>query len=306
MQDAQKVIVIVGPTGSGKTALGIAVAERLGGEIISADSMQFYRGMEIGSAAPTPEEQARVKHHFVSCLGPDEEMSAGEFQRRGREVIAGLHAAGKRAVVVGGSGLYVRALVEGLMEGPPRQPEIRARLHAEAEAAGTENLVARLRSVDPAYAAILTGERDLIRIVRALEVYEATGRTLSDWHTAQAADALPATFYGLAWERAVLYARINRRVEAMIAAGWVDEVSQLIAAGYGSEVERLKALGFREIAAHLRGEQTLAEAVALTQMHHRRYAKRQLTWFRAEEQINWLAMPREMEELVKTIGSEYG
>lgn len=302
MQHApSKNIVIVGPTGSGKTALGVAVAERLGAEIISADAMQFYHGMEIGSAAPTPAERARVKHHFVSCLAPDESMSAGEFQRRGRAVITALHTAGKPAVVVGGSGLYVRALMDGLFEGPPRQPAIRARLREELAEQGAPALMARLRAADPAYAATLTSENDAVRIVRALEVFEATGRPLSAWHATQAADALPAAYYGLAWDRAALYRRIDSRVEAMVAAGWVDEVRQLLAAGYAGEIERLKALGFREIAAHLRGEQTLAEAIAQAQLHHRRYAKRQLTWFRQDPRITWLRMPAKPDILATSI-----
>lgn len=306
MQEPEEVIVIAGPTGAGKTALGIAVAERLGGEIISADSMQFYRGMEIGSAAPTPEEQARAAHHFVSCLAPNEEMSAGEFQRVGRERIIELRAKGKRAIVVGGSGLYVRALVDGLMEGPPRQPEIRARLQAEAESLGAPALMARLQAVDPDYAAVITGEQDLIRIVRALEVHAATGKTLSAWHAAQAAEALPARRYGLSWDRAALYARINARVEAMVAGGWVAEVARLIAAGHGEDVARLKALGFREMAAYLRGEQTLEAAIALAQMHHRRYAKRQLTWFRADPRIHWLGMPGDIGRLADAIAQDLG
>lgn len=300
------IIVIAGPTASGKTALGIAVAERLGAEIISADSMQFYRGMEIGTAAPTAAEQARVKHHFVSCLAPDEEMAAGEFQRRAREVIADLQSAGKRAVVVGGSGLYIRALVNGLFEGPARHPGIRERLKAEAAADGNASLLERLRAVDPAYAAILSSANDLIRIVRALEVYESTGTPFSQWHAEHQAELtpLPARFFGLEWERAALYARIDARVEQMIAAGWVNEVRALVDAGYGEHMERLKALGYREIAAHLRGEQSLEEAVANSQMHHRRLAKRQLTWFRRDSRMHWLPVcgaPGEADRLADAI-----
>jgi len=292
-------IVIAGPTASGKTALGIAVAERIGAEIISADSMQCYRGLEIGSAAPTPAEQARVRHHFVSCIAPNEVMAAGEFQRRARETVAALHAAGKRVVVVGGAGLYVEALVDGLFEGPPRQPEIRARLQAEAATdAGRAALLARLRNVDPSYAAALTSENDLIRIVRALEVFESSGETFTALHAQhQAAVApLPARFYGLQWDRAQLYARINARLLAMIAEGWVEEVQRLLDAGYGAQLERIKALGYREITAHLRGEQSLPEAIAKSQMHHRRLAKRQLTWFRQEPRMQWLATMGTPEE----------
>lgn len=304
MHPAPQTIVIAGPTGSGKTALAIAVAERIGGEILSADSMQFYRGMEIGTAAPTLAEQARVPHHFVSCLDPGEPMAAGEFQRQGRELIARLHAAGKPAIVVGGSGLYIRALIEGLFEGPERDAAVRARLEHEADTAGLPALVARLREVDPAYAETLTSENDRIRVVRALEVYESTGTPFSQWHAAAPADPIPAQSFGLDWERAALYARINRRVEQMVADGWVDEVRRLLDAGHGPHIERLKALGFRELAAHLRGEQSLEAAIARTQMHHRRYAKRQLIWFRANPHIEWLPTVGETGPLAEAIVSK--
>lgn len=282
--------MIAGPTGSGKTALGIEVAARLGGEIISADSMQVFRGMEIGTAAPTPDEQARVPHHLVSCVSPSATMAAGEYQRLGRERIAALHAGEKRAIVVGGSGLYIKALINGLFEGPPRQPALRDRLHAEASALGGAALMARLRACDPEYAAQLTSENDLIRIVRALEVFESTGRTFSAWHAEHQAEAapLPARFFALQWDRAALYARIDARVQQMIHAGWLEEVQRLLDAGHADDLARIKALGYREIAAHLRGEQSLAKAIANAQMHHRRLAKRQLTWFRRDPRIHWL------------------
>lgn len=293
-------VVIAGPTASGKTALGIAVAERIGAEIISADSMQCYRGLEIGTAAPTAAERARVRHHFVSCIAPDAVMTAGEFQRRARETVLDLHTAGKRVVVVGGSGLYIEALVDGLFEGPPRQPQIRARLQTEATMdAGRAALLARLRDVDPAYAAALTSENDLVRIVRALEVYESSGETFSALHARHQAAVSPLTahFYGLQWDRAQLYARINLRLEMMVAQGWLEEVRDLLDAGYGPQLERIKALGYREITAQLRGEQTLAEAVAKSQMHHRRLAKRQLTWFRQEPRMHWLPTTGTAEEI---------
>ena len=225
-------------------------------------------------------------------------MAAGEFQRQARAQIAELHAAGKRAVVVGGSGLYINALIDGLFEGPARQPEIRTRLKAEAANLGNAALLARLRAVDPAYAAILSSENDLIRIVRALEVFESTGTPFSQWHAEHQAELtpLPARFFGLEWDRTALYARIDRRVEAMVEAGWVAEVEALIAARFGEHLERLKALGYREIAAHLRGEQPLADAIANSQMHHRRLAKRQLTWFRRDARMQWLPASGTPEE----------
>lgn len=283
-------LAVVGPTASGKTALAIAVAERLGTEIISADSMQFYQGMEIGSAAPTPEERARMPHHFVSFLKPDQEMAAGEFERLARQTAATLNARGKPAVAVGGSGLYISALIDGLFPGPGRNQTLRNRLKTEAAEKGNAYLMERLRAADPEYAAALTSENDLVRIVRALEVIEITGQPFSRLHQEHRAQAEPleAIQVALTWDREALYERINRRVDQMITMGWVDEVRNLIACGYGPHIERLKALGYREIAAYLRGEQTLENAISATKMHHRRYAKRQLTWFRADPRIHWL------------------
>jgi len=307
MSSAPQAIVIAGPTASGKTALAIALARRLGTEIISADSMQFYRGMEIGSAAPTAIEQAQAKHHFVGCLSPSEGLPAGVFHSRAREIVARLNARGRIAVVCGGSGLYVNALLDGIIDAPPKQPEIRARLKAEAATHGAPVLMQRLRSIDPDYAATLSSGNDLIRIVRALEVYEVTGEPLSHWHARHRREEQPlaAHCYALAWDRAALYARINLRVEAMIAAGWVEEVRRLLAAGHGPDLLRLKALGYREIIAHLAGEQDLATAIAAAQQHHRRLAKRQLTWFRADPRIHWLPLDEstDMEALSSEIAA---
>ncbi len=283
------ILAVVGPTASGKTSLAIELAERLDTEIISADSMQFYRGMEIGTAAPTPAEQARIKHHFVSILDPGEQMAAGEFERMARTIIADLNKQGKTAVVAGGSGLYISALVDGLFQGPKRQPELRERLKAEAHDLGNAHLMARLREVDPDYAASLTSENDLVRMVRALEVYETTGQPFSRLHHEHRAQAEPmdAVFVGLDWEREALYDRIARRVDQMAADGWVEEVRALINNGYAPHLDRLKALGYREIAAFLRGEQSLEAALEAAKMHHRRYAKRQLSWFRGDERVHW-------------------
>ncbi|MBI1318051.1 MAG: tRNA (adenosine(37)-N6)-dimethylallyltransferase MiaA [Candidatus Hydrogenedens sp.] len=289
------VIGVVGPTGSGKTALAIAMARRLDTEIISADSMQFYRGMEIGTAAPTGGEQAAAKHHFVSFIDPDQAMSASDFERLARQEIARINAEGKPAIVCGGSGLYVSAVVEGLFPGPARSESVRAKLKQEAEEQGNEAMMARLRAVDPEYAALLSSGNDLVRIVRALEVYELTGQPFSRLHAEHraAAEPLDAVLLGLDWPREALYERINRRLDAMIGSGWVEEVQALIDLGYGEHIERLKALGFREIAAYLRGEQSLDDAIEAAKMHHRRYAKRQLSWFRNVLNVHWLAVDAE-------------
>jgi len=297
---APSIIAIVGPTGSGKTALALALAQHLDTEILSADSMQFYRGMEIGAATPTPAEQARVPHHFVSFLNPDEYMSASDYEQAARPLVARLNAVGKAAIVCGGSGLYVSALIHGLFPGPGRDDAVRAQLNEEATLHGHEHLYARLTQVDPAYAAALTSDKDLIRIVRALEVYTVTGRPYSEFHAEHQAarQALTATLVAPQWPREILYDRINRRVEGMIAAGWVAEVETLIANGYAPHIDRLKALGFREIAAHLRGEQTLEQAIAQTQMHHRRYAKRQISWFTNVANAHWIAAELAAEEWI--------
>ncbi len=284
------VLAVVGPTASGKTRLSLELAERLNGEIVSADAMQVYRGMEIGTAAPTPEERGRAPHHLVSFLSPDTLMAAGRFQKEARECLRDIQARGRTALVVGGSGLYVRALLDGLFEGPGRDEALRARLREEANTLGNAALMARLRDVDPDYAAMLSSENDVVRVVRALEVHALTGIPYSRLHAAhrERPDRIPALQIGVAPPRDLLYDRINRRVDEMIAAGWVDEVRGLVAAGHEGHLERIKALGYREIAAYLRGEQSLEEAVEAVKRHHRRYARRQLSWFRADKRVRWL------------------
>jgi tRNA dimethylallyltransferase len=283
------ILAIVGPTASGKSALAVAVAERLGTEIVSADSMQFYRSMEIGTAAPSADELTRVPHHFVGFLRPDEEFSAGAYEVAAREVVAGLNARGKTAVVVGGSGLYVSALIDGLFPGPGKDQSVRARLQAEAEEDGVGELYARLGSVDADYARTIN-PNDLRRIVRALEVFELTGRPLSALHREHRESERPleAVQAGLDYARDELYARIDARVDQMRDRGLVDEVERLIDEGYAAAIERLRSLGYREIAAYLRGETPLEEAVELMKRNTRRYAKRQLTWFRGDSRVQWL------------------
>ena len=284
-------IAVVGPTASGKTALALELAENLGTEIISADSQQFYRGMEIGSAAPAPAERARVPHHFVCFLDPRESMAAGDFERLARREVARINETGRPAVVVGGSGLYVQALLRGLFEGPPRNQTIRDRLRDEARRFGNDHLFQALQRIDPEYAAAMTSPNDLVRIVRALEVYELTGRPLSALHREYRENKPPlaAVQVGMDWPRKTLYERIDSRVDTMIAAGWLDEVRALLKAGYRDEIFRLKPLGYREIVAYLEGKSPLADVLALIRQNTRRMAKRQLTWFRADKSIHWLA-----------------
>jgi len=283
------IVAVVGPTASGKTGLAMELAERLDTEIISADSMQFYRGMTIGTAAPTPEQQDRVKHHFIQFLDPGEHFSAGAYERAARRVAAHIHNRGKIPVAVGGSGLYIRALVDGLFPGPCKNDPIRERLNTYAAEHGVEALYSRLQEVDPEYADSIN-PNDLRRIVRALEVFEIAQRPLSQLHrehrkNAAALDALQVT---IDWPRQELYARIDARVDRMLEQGLLEEVKNLIGNGHAEHIERLRTLGYREMAAYLRGESTFEEAAELMKRNTRRFAKRQLTWFRADPRIRWL------------------
>ena len=285
----RQAIAVVGPTGSGKTELGIALAKELASEVISADSMQFYQGMEIGTGAPSPEELASVKHHFIGCLKPNEEINAGEFGEAARQVVIDLNHRRKIAVIVGGSGLYIESLIDGLFSGPGRSPDVRNRLQEEGLRHGAVTLFERLQGIDPIYAKQIA-RNDLRRIVRALEVFEISGRPMSELHAEQQAalEPLDVIQVMIEWPRADLYARVNARVDAMMEAGFLDEVRRLIEQGYVDDILRLRAVGYRELAGHLRGEKSLDEAVALTKQQTRRYAKRQLTWFHADTRINCL------------------
>lgn len=285
-----QVLAVVGPTATGKTALALELGERLQTEIISADSQQFYRGMEIGTAAPTSEERSRIPHHFVSFLDPGESMTAGDYERLARPVVERLNRQGKSAVLVGGSGLYIQALIEGLFEGPPRNQAIRNRLRAEARAQGNEHLFHRLEFIDPEYARLLTSANDLVRIVRALEVYEITGRPISALHREfrESKPALCAVKVAIDMPRDILYDRIDRRVAAMLDAGWLEETQTLLDAGHYADIQRLKSHGYRELAAYLRGETSLEAAIETTKRNVRHYAKRQFTWFRADKSVLWL------------------
>lgn len=284
-----EIVAVVGPTGSGKTALGIEIARALGTEIVSADSMQFYRGMEIGTGAPSGEELSAVKHHFIGNLMPDEEMSAGEYEIQARAVVKGLNEAGKPAVVVGGSGLYIQALIDGLFDGPGKDEAIRERLETEADEGGIEGLYRRLEGVDPDYAKVISSN-DLRRIVRALEVFEISGERVSVLYAAHQAgrESLNAVQFLIDYPREELYARINRRVNRMLEAGLIAEIALLVEMGYEEDIRRLKSLGYREMLSYVQGERKYDEAVELMKMYTRRYAKRQLTWFRGDERVRFM------------------
>jgi tRNA dimethylallyltransferase len=281
------IIALVGPTGAGKTELGVALAQQFNAEIINADSRQVYRRLDVGSAKPTPEQRAAVAHHIVDVVEPDEPFSCARFRQLALDAIDDIRRRGKRVLVVGGTGLYIKALLHGLFEGPSRDIVLRAALlREEGQAAGT--LYRQLQAVDPAAAARLH-PHDRIRVIRALEVYHLTGRPISDWQAEHGFGngTLDACVLGLSLSRAELYARINARCQAMVDAGLIDEVRRLYADGFAPDLPALRSPGYREIGAHVRGLCDLPTAIARMAQATRRLAKRQVTWFRADPEIVW-------------------
>lgn len=282
--------VIVGPTAAGKSALALRLAQRCGGEIVSADSRQVYRYLDIGTAKPTPEERTLVPHHLIDVRFPDEYYSAGEYARDASARIAEVLGRGHLPIVVGGSGFYIRALTDGLFGPNIRDPELRERLRQEARKDGLGPLWRRLCEVDP-QAAERLHPNDAQRIIRALEVYECTGIPLSE-HQRRHRPETPFSwcFIGLRWARAELYARIDRRVDQMMTQGFEEEVRRLEQMGYGPELNSLQTVGYKEMFALLHGELQRDEAVALIKQHTRNYAKRQLTWFGRDARVQWIDM----------------
>jgi tRNA dimethylallyltransferase len=282
-----RLVALVGPTGAGKTDLGIALAQRFGAEIINADSRQVYRRLDVGSAKPTAQQRAAVPHHLLDVVDPDEPFDGARFRHLALAAIAGITRRSKRVLVVGGTGLYVKALLRGLFAGPARDPRLRARLEGE-EAAAPGSLHQRLCAVDPAAAARLH-PHDRIRLIRALEVYELTGQPISAWQSAHQfrGAEFDALVLGINLPRAELYARINARCDAMVSAGLVEEVRGLYAAGFDPNLPALRSPGYREIGEYVRGLCDLPTAIARMAQATRRLAKRQLTWFRADPQVVW-------------------
>jgi tRNA dimethylallyltransferase len=287
--DKLKIVIIAGPTASGKTDCAVRLAERFDGEIVNADSMQVYRGMEIGTAKPSRELRQRVPHHLIDIVEPDSDFSASDFRREAGRAIAGIAGRGKRVFIVGGTGLYIRALLQGLVDSPSGAGGVRRALEEQAELAGNEAMLRELFLVDPVTAGRLH-PNDLVRIIRALEVYRLTGAPISRQRSAH---GFSGAYYsplkiGLAVERGELYERIERRVEGMMAAGLVEEVQRLIDRGYSPGLKALRSIGYRQICAYLAGEYPLDEAVRLIKRDTRRYAKRQMTWFNNDKEINWV------------------
>ena len=285
----EKIIVICGPTGSGKTGFAIDLAHKFDGEIVSADSMQIYRYMDVGTAKPTHAEQAVVVHHMVDIVDPDQDFDAAVYAEIAGDCIRKILAKGKTAFLVGGTGLYIKALIHGLFEKGPSDPSIRGRLKREAELEGAGMLHRRLQQIDGT-AAEKIHPNDTYRIIRALEVFENTGQPLTVFQQRHGfrERRFNTLEIGLSWPRPVLYDRINQRVDIMMEQGFYSEVQDLLDRGYGSDLKSMQSLGYRHLAAVIRGDVELSDALTLLKRDHRRYAKRQLTWFGARESVHWL------------------
>ncbi len=284
-------LFLVGPTASGKTAVALEIARRMPVEIISLDSMSVYRGMDLGTAKPTASERAQAPHHLIDVVDPTEGFSVGRYVVMAQGLTAEISARGKRPLFVGGTPLYLKALVSGLFEGPPADPEFRATLETRAKSEGAAALHAELGRVDPEAAGRIH-PNDLKRIVRALEVFHSTGEPLSLRQTQWTEVISPqdVMIAGLAWDRAELYRRIDARVDRMFAEGLVDEVQGLLSRFGRLSREASQALGYKEVLSHLSGGPDLAETLRLVKRNTRRMAKRQLTWLRSFSQIRWFSM----------------
>ena len=282
------IICIAGPTASGKTALAVELAKELGGEVVSCDSMQVYKRMDIGTAKPTKEEMDGIVHHMIDVAEPDEEFSVSRYCAMASPIIDDIVARGKTAIIAGGTGLYMDSLIKGNDFAPFPSTGVREKLEAEAEEVGFEAMLEKLRAIDPESAARLTDRR---RVIRALEVFFETGETITAHN--KRTQAIPPRYTPL-WlgldftERAELYRRIDLRVGIMLEQGLVKEIEDLLASGIPAKCTAMQAIGYKEFVAALDGQGTIEEAADSVRQSSRRYAKRQLTWFRRNKSIHWL------------------
>jgi tRNA dimethylallyltransferase len=292
-------VAIVGPTAAGKSEIALVLAAAVGGEIVSADSRQVYRYLDIGTAKPSPTERARVPHHLLDVVDPDGAFDAASYRDLARAAVEAIHARSRPVIICGGTGLYLRALLRGLFRGPARSAAVRARLRAREECDGPGTLHRLLARADPT-AADRLHPHDLLRVVRALEVLELTGRPISAWQAEHGFGdrVVRALVLGCARPREELAARIEARCQAMLAAGLLDEIRDLWARGYSPELPPLRSVGYREMGTYLRGECDRTSAFDAFARATRRLAKRQRTWFRAEPAIEWFHPDRDRPALL--------
>ncbi len=285
-------VVIVGPTAVGKSRIAIEIAKRFETEIVTADSRQVYRGMDIGTDKPSRASWQGISHHLIDLVNPDDTFNTGLFRQHAVEAIGRLYQHRQLPLVVGGTGLYVRTLLQGLCEAPASDPVMRAQLRAEAQEEGPDRFYARLVAVDPTTAARLH-PRDTSKVIRALEVHRLSGRTMSDFQEQHGFAERPfsALVIGLNRERSALYRRIEERIDWQLAHGLLEETKRLLDQGYTRDCAAMKGLGYRQVAAYLAGEYDQAEMVRRFKRDTRRFSKRQMTWFRREPSIDWLMVP---------------
>jgi tRNA dimethylallyltransferase len=288
MSAAARLVVILGPTAAGKSALGIWLAERLGGEVVVCDSTQVYRHFDIGTAKVQPHQRRGMPHHLMDLVEPDELFTAGEYRRRALAVLADLRQRSRLPVLTAGTGLYLRALLEGLADAPQRSEALRARLREKGRRNGEEYLHRLLKRLDPDAAARIA-PRDIQKITRAVEICVLAGKSVSEIHGAgrEALEGYRVHKIGLLPPRAELHARIEERVTTMLQQGWLEEVKQLLAQGTPPTAKAFQFIGYAELSRHLEGKLDRAEAVRQIQQATRRYAKRQITWFRKEAGVKW-------------------
>jgi tRNA dimethylallyltransferase len=291
-------LVILGPTASGKSTLAVEIARRVRGDILSVDSMQVYRGMDIGTAKPTADEQAQVNHHLINVVDPNESYTVARFVESADEIIRSAAARNVPLIATDGTPLYYKALFEGLFEGPPADADLRERLRTQSP----EDLHARLSEIDPVAAARIH-RNDEKRMIRAIEVHELTGKPISSFQTDWASEQQrhPATWVGLMWDKDALNRRINARVKQMIEAGWLDETRRLLATSGGLSFTAAEATGYRELILHLQGKLSLDDAVEQIKIATRQLARRQMKWFRRFPNVKWLNGDQPIEELASQI-----
>jgi len=297
-----KLVIVLGPTAVGKSELALDLAECIDGEIINADSQQVYRYMDIGTGKASSRDRARIPHHLIDVVNPDEEFNAALFRRLANEAVSTIRRRGKNTVVCGGAGLYLKALTHGLFSGPGQDPEIRRILEREINERGLVALYQRLVAIDPSVISSIH-PNDRQRIIRALEVFAITGRPLSAWqkdHSFQE-ESFETLTIGLMRERAELYEHINRRSAWMLQEGLLDEVRGLVEHGFGLDLKPLRSVGYRQMGAVIRGEMDLIRAAENMKQETRRLAKRQLTWFRHDGEVRWYHPEREKQEIFHAV-----
>ena len=302
-----KVFIILGPTATGKSEVALELATTLNADILNADSQQVYRHMDIGTGKPSAAERKRVAHHLIDIIDPDEEFNVAVFRRLAMQAIGAVRERDGKVIVCGGTGLYLKALTRGLFVGPEPSGELREELAREIEEKGLGYVYSRLMRVDPATDSRIH-PHDRQRIIRALEVYELTGRPMSQWQEEhQFRDEPFETLkIGLGRERAELYEQIHQRVERMVAEGFVEEVRALATKGYSLDLKPLQSIGYRQIGALVRGRMTLEEAVEDIKRETRHLAKRQLTWFRRDEEVHWYHPERDRGNIAKAAKDFFG